>query len=45
MGSDKLEKLLAMPTALRKEAIVRDLTTRNDEFREIDPHDLAQALG
>jgi hypothetical protein len=27
------------------EAIVQDLITRNDKFRKIDAHDLAQALG
>jgi hypothetical protein len=45
MESRKLQKLLAMPIARRLEAIVKDLVARDDEFREIESHDLARALG
>ena len=41
----KLQRLLAMPVAQRIEAVVKDLVTREDEFREIEAHDLADALG
>jgi hypothetical protein len=45
MGFDKLQKLLDLPIEQRIEVIVKDLVTRDDEFREIDAHDLAKALG
>jgi hypothetical protein len=41
----KLKRLLAMPIAQRIEAVINDLVTRKDEFREIEAHDLADALG
>jgi hypothetical protein len=41
----KLQQLLAMPIAQRFEAIINDLIARDDKFREIEEHDLAEALG
>ena len=41
----ELQRLLAMPIAQRIEAVIKDLVTREDEFRKIQAHDLADALG
>jgi hypothetical protein len=43
--SDPLQKLLSMPLAERIAAVAEDVRTRRDEFRQIDPHELADALG
>ena len=43
--SDPLRKLLAMPIAERIAAIARDVRTKRDEFRNVNPHELADALG
>jgi hypothetical protein len=43
--ASKLQELLALRPAERLEAVVRDLVTREDKFREIEAHDLAMALG
>jgi len=44
-SSNPLQRLLAMPPAERIEAIIKDLVTREDQFRKIEPHDLAEAIG
>ena len=43
--ADPLKDLLSMPLAEPIAAVANDVRTRRDEFREIDPHDLAEALG
>jgi hypothetical protein len=44
-SASPLEQLLTMPVAERIEAVVKDLLTRQDRFRDIDAHDLAEAIG
>ena len=44
-SSGLLKELLALPLAQRLDAVHDDLLKRSDKFREIDPHDLAEALG
>ena len=44
-GSDPLHKLLSMPLADRIAAIGEDVQKKTDEFRSVNPHRLAEALG
>lgn len=44
-GSDPLQKLLSIPPAERVAAVSKDVRTKTDEFRNIDPHELAESLG
>jgi hypothetical protein len=43
--TNPLNKLLSMPLAERISVVAKDVRTRRDEFRDINPHDLAEALG
>ena len=40
-----LKSLLSMPLALRIATVAQDVKTSRDAFRDINPHDLADALG
>ena len=42
---DPLPKLLSMPLVERIAAVAEDVQTETDEFRQIAPHKLAEALG
>jgi hypothetical protein len=42
---DPLKNLLSMPLEERIVAVGRDVRDKTDEFRKIDPHKLAEALG
>jgi hypothetical protein len=44
-SSGFLKELLALPLQQRIESIANDVSTHADKFREIEPHDLAAALG
>ena len=43
--SDPLQKLLSMPPAERIKAVAEDVRTKTDEFRVIESHELAEAIG
>jgi DNA invertase Pin-like site-specific DNA recombinase len=44
-GSDPLQKLISMPLADRIAAVSEDVRKSTDEFRKVNPHKLAEALG
>ena len=43
--SDPLQELLAMPLSERIEAVIKDVNSHEDKFKNIDSHALADALG
>lgn len=44
-SSDPLQKLLSMPLVERITAVSEDVRKNTGEFRKVDPHKLAEALG
>lgn len=44
-GYEALEELLLMPMNIRRDAVAKDVRSRKPKYRDIDAHDLAEALG